>query len=84
MLTDRMTHRQIAIVRALCAGTPVAEVAAAFGVKPATIAAHRAVAMSRTPKGTTLADVCRELDGNTAGPAADHPTEAGQGCRSTT
>lgn len=67
MLTDRMTYRQLAVVRALCAGKSKAEVAAAFGIKPATVRADLTVALTRTPKGTTIADVCRELNGEAEG-----------------
>jgi DNA-binding NarL/FixJ family response regulator len=71
VLTDRLTYRQIAILRRLCAGQTVAEVATAFGVRPGTVRAARTSALWRIPQGATFADVCRELNDGESAPAGE-------------
>jgi DNA-binding CsgD family transcriptional regulator len=58
---ERLTERQVEVLRWLCAGLSVAEVAKALGVKPTTVRSARGAAMTRAPQGTTVADVCREF-----------------------
>lgn len=78
MPIDHLTARQIEVLRRLCAGETPARVAGALGLAVGTVRNHRTEALTRIPVGTTLADVCRELDGAELSPSGGRPPDPGR------
>jgi hypothetical protein len=60
----RMTERQVAVFRRLCAGQSLDDIAAADGLQRHSIAVVRREILAGYPPGTVIADLCRATEKN--------------------